>query len=116
MQRRRENTVFNDLINALAWGKTEAYLRESGSTLVNYLDWQEGSEPRASLSAMLSDEIAAVIRVENPHPARIAIDKEGLDRWILWISEANEPSPLREPNPPTWGRPAFRWGAIRAEL
>ncbi len=115
-QRRREDEVIKDLVNALEWGKAECWVSEPAWRSVLYEEWREGTDTRPALLNLLRGDLSAVRIEGRPAPRRILIDKDGLDKWIGLSTPPNQRSPLVPPEPKPAHRPAANWGAIQVEF
>lgn len=113
-RRFRENYVFRELLNALLWGKTEAYLKTEEGRWKPLSDhsWQEAPQ----LTNLLRCDLLAALRNLEPGSGRLLIDKAPLDAWIHNIHEPNDAAPAIAVEPNPVGRPGPNWESIRAEL
>ncbi len=90
-RRFRESYVFGELLNALQWGKTEAFLKSQGESWqpVSFTSWGENPE----LTDILRGDLLAALRDLKPGSGRLRIDKAPLDAWVHNISEPNDVAP-----------------------
>jgi hypothetical protein len=105
-QRRREEQVVNDLVDAIRWGKAAAWLRVPDWQLMSPFDWRDGSEALPRYKALLREDISAVAKDGRPDPRRLGITKRKLDAWAGYLTPIDERSLLVEHKP----RPAHRPG------
>ena len=115
-QRRREDEVFKDLVNALEWDKTEAWLGPGEWKLIPYWEWYDGTETRPHLVRLLRDDISAVLTHRKPSPNRLLIDQVRLASWVIHLPKRGQPSPLVPVEPKPAHRPRANMDPIRSEF
>jgi len=115
-QRRREDQVFNDLVDTIRWGKAAAWYRLPDWRLISPFDLQEGCEALARLRGRLKEDVVAVLKDGKPDPKQLLIDRDGLDKWVGWLNPIDQRSPLVPPKPRPAHRPPFDWGAFDREF
>jgi hypothetical protein len=116
VQRRREDEIMKDLVNALEWGKAECLTREPDWRSVPPDEWLEGTDTRPFLLKLLREDIGIVLRDGGVAPNRVLIDKRGFDEWLKWHGSPQKCSPLVPPKPQPAHRPAADWDCIRGEF
>jgi hypothetical protein len=114
-QRYREAQAINALVEALTWGKAQAWTRQARG------DWEPvfcahwGSD--AQLKRALLDDIAAYWRDATIPSGNILIDKPALDNWLPNVTPPNATSPVVASVPKEIGRKELpHKNALIAEL
>lgn len=116
-QRRRQDDVFKELLNALIWGKADCWRKESEQWgIAPPYDWYDESQRRPELERLLRQDLLAVLSDGMPPPRRILLDKSGLDKWVKVLGPPDQQSPLVPPAPKPAHRPPADWAVFRAEF
>jgi hypothetical protein len=114
-QRRREAAAVSELLDALEWGKAQAWRRLDGT------EWQpippHHWRDKDDLKRALVDDIAAYWRDASFAPGDLLIDKRDLDKWLPNVTAPAERSPVVALTPGRAGRPRLKHvEALIAEL